>query len=255
MRTLADTHEWSLAYNESESAADNVRAVSAMVLAGEIVDFLNETITGAGKQKIGIQFGAYATFASFFGLAQLQNVDPDFRGVADYASSMAFELFTNSSVTVSADDYPSADEIYVRFLFSNGTATNESEPIAYPLFGSGQEVIGWNDFTAGMDEFAIRSDEKWCNVCGNTEGSCAAYSSDSSSNGDDSSASASSKSDSGNGLSPAVNGVIGAMVTLAVVLGLEALILLVGGFRIVSKKRLASAAAVPVSAGEVKSAA
>lgn len=254
LRTLADTHEWGLAYNESESAAENVRAVSAMVLAGEIVDFLNETITSAGKQKIGVQFGAYATFASFFGLAQLQTVNPDFRGVADYASSMAFELFTNSSVAVTADNYPSADEIYVRFLFSNGTATNESQPIAYPLFGSGQEVIGWNDFTAGMDEFAIRSDENWCNVCGNTDGSCAAYSSDSSNN-EDSSASASSKSDSGNGLSPAVNGVIGAMVTLAVVLGLEALVLLVGGFRIVSKKTLASAAAAPVSAGEMKSAA
>lgn len=254
LHTLADVHEWGLAYNESESVADNTRAVSAMVLAGEIVEFLNQTITGAGKQKVGIQFGAYATFASFFGLADLSTAHPDLRRVVDYASSMTFELFTNASTTVSSADYPSNDEIYVRFLFSNGTASEEAEPTAYPLFGSDQDVISWNDFTAGMDKFAISSTNRWCNVCGNTDGVCAASSSDDSSNG--ASASASSKeSKGGNGLSPVVNGVIGAMVTLAVVLGLEALVLLVGGYRIVSKKALASSASHVSGAGEMKSAA
>ena len=225
-----------------------------MVLAGEIVEFLNATIAGKGKQKIGVQFGAYATFSSFFGLADVQKANPDLRSIVDYASSMTFELFTNASTSVSSSDYPSADEIYVRFLFSNGTASADSEPIAYPLFGGEQNVISWNDFTTGMDEFAIRDTEHWCDVCGNTEGTCAAYASDASNNGDSSACSASSKSAGGNGLSPVVNGVIGAMVTLAVVLGLEALVLLVGCYRIVSKKALASAAAAPVgAAGEMKS--
>ncbi len=35
-------------------------------------------------------------------------------------------------------------------------------------------------------------------------------------------------------------GVIGAMVTLAVILGIEALLMLVAGLRLVSKKRVAS---------------
>lgn len=52
-------------------------------------------------------------------------------------------------------------------------------------------------------------------------------------------------------MSAAVNGVIGAMVTLAVVLGLEALVLLLGGLRVVSKKRLAQGpvGSSPVSVG------
>lgn len=254
LHSLADTHEWGLAYNETESAEDNTRAVSAMVLAGEIVEFLNQTITGDGKQKVGIQFGAYATFASFFGLADLQTAHPDLRNVVDYASSMTFELFTNATTTVSSADYPSADEIYVRFLFSNGTASDDAEPTAYALFGGDQDVISWNDFTAGMDKFAISSTERWCNVCDNTDGVCAAYGSDGSSNGDVSASSSSKESQSGNGLSPVVNGVIGAMVTLAVILGLEALVLLVGGYRIVSKKALASSVS-QVNAGEMKSAA
>jgi len=249
---LADAHEWGLAYNESESATENVRAVSAMVLAGEIVEFLNGTIAGKGKQKIGVQFGAYATFSSFFGLADLQKANPDLRSIVDYASSMTFELFTNASTSVSSSDYPSADDIYVRFLFSNGTASDDSEPTVYPLFGGDQNVISWNDFTDGMDKFAIRDTEHWCDVCGNTDGTCAAFASDASNNGDPSaSSSSSSENASGNGLSPVVNGVIGAMVTLAVVLGLEALVLLVGGYRIVSKKALASAAS-PVGTGEMK---
>lgn len=252
LHSLADAHEWGLAYNESESAADNARAVSAMVLAGEIVEFLNQTITGKGKQKVGIQFGAYATFASFFGLADLSTAHPELRAVVDYASSMTFELFTNASTTVSSADYPAADELYVRFLFSNGTASEDAEPTAYALFGNDHDVISWNDFTAGMNKFAISSTERWCDVCSNTDGACAAYATDDSSNGDASTAS-SSKKESSNGLSPVVNGVIGAMVTLAVVLGLEALVLLVGGYRIVSKKTLASSPVSHVSGGEMKS--
>lgn len=185
---------------------------------------------------MGIQFGAYGSFSSFFGLADLPSVNPDLYGVADYASAMTFELFTNSTVTVSSTSYPSADELYVRFLFHNGTTNSSSEPIAYPLFGTGQEAISWNDFTDNMAKFSIGSTEQWCTACGNTTGTCAAYSPGGSSSS--SSSSSSSGSGSGNGLSPAVNGVIGAMVTLAVVLGLEALIMAVAGLRIVSKKSL-----------------
>jgi hypothetical protein len=231
LRTLADSQQWGLAYN----ASDDMRAIAGKTLAGQIVEFLNGTLTGNGKQKIGVQFGAYATFASFFGLADLPSVNPDFRGVSDYASAMTFEMFTNSSVEVTSTEYPSTDEVYVRFLFHNGTTTENSEPVAYPLFGSGREVLPWKDFTSGMAKFAVSSTEEWCMACGNTTGTCAAYGSA------DSSSTTASTSDhgSGNGLSPVVNGVIGAMVTLAVVLGLEAMVLVVGGFRVVRKKSLA----------------
>lgn len=243
IRTLADAHEWALAYN----ASDDMRAITGKTLAGQIVEFLNGTITGKGKQKIGVQFGAYGTFASFFGLADLPSVNPDLRGVADYASAMTFELFTNGSTSISSTSYPSADELYVRFLFHNSTTNSTNEPVQYPLFGSGMEALSWNDFTDGMNKFAIGNTEKWCTECRNFTGTCAAYAP---SSGGSASSTISSGSGSGNGLSPAVNGVIGAMVTLAVILGVEALILLVGGMRVVSKKRLQSpASSVSETAG------
>ena len=235
LRTLADSHEWGLAYNSS----DDMRAMVGKTLAAEAVQFLNATITGKGKQKIGIQFGAYASFLSFFGLAELPVANPDFMAVVDYASAMTFELFTNASTTVSSTSYPSNDDIYVRFLFHNGTTSNISVPANYPLFGSGQEAIGWNDFATGMNKFAVGTTEEWCTSCGNSTGSCAAFAS-SSSTGSNSTTAGETLKKSGNGLSPVVNGVIGAMVTLAVVLGLEALALAVFGLRVVSKKSLAA---------------
>ncbi|KAI4718165.1 phosphoglycerate mutase-like protein [Aureobasidium sp. EXF-10727] len=235
IQTLADTHEWGVAYNESESIADNVRGISAMVLAGQILDFLNGTLSTNGKQKIAIQFGAYATFSSFFGFADLPQVNPDFRGIATYASSMVFELFTNSSDTASDR---STSDAYVRFLFSNGTASTNKAPSAYPLFGSQQEALSWQDFAASMQKFAVSSTDQWCNVCGNSEGVCAASKTNSSSGSSTTAPSVYANAQAGNGLSPAVNGVIGAMVTLAVVLGLETIIVLLGGWRIVPKRRL-----------------
>ncbi|KAK7529364.1 histidine phosphatase superfamily [Phyllosticta citricarpa] len=228
LRTLADKHEWGLAYN----ASDDFRAMAGMQLAGEIVSYLDRTITGKGASKFGIQFGAYATFMSFFGLAQLPAANSDFRAVVDYASSMVFELFTPSD-DVSSSVFPSSEDLYVRFLFHNGTATNASEPVAYPLFGRSNTTISWSDFKTEMNKFAVSTTEQWCTKCGNTTGACAAYA-DSSSSGS-SGASSKSSSGGGNGISTAVGGVIGAMVTLAVVLGLEALIMLVAGLRLVRK--------------------
>lgn len=87
-----------------------------------------------------------------------------------------------------------------------------------------------------MNKFAIGDQATWCEKCGNSTGVCAPTATTSSA-GSTNTASP-SQSPSG-GMSRAVAGVIGAMVTLAVIAGVEALIMLVGGLRLVSKKRLA----------------
>lgn len=234
LRTLADQHEWNLAYN----ASSPVRSIAGATLAAQIAQFLNTTITGKGKSKIGIQFGNYATFASYYGLAGLQNVNPDFYGVTDYASAMAFELVTNATVSASAP-IPDTSDISVRFIFHNGTTSDISPPVAYPLFGSDSLEMPWTTFLENMNNISVGTTEQWCTVCQNTTGTCAAYASASNSSSSSSGSGAGTTQDGkSNGLSPAVNGVIGAMVTLAVVLGLEALVLLVGGLRVVRKNRI-----------------
>ncbi|PKX96465.1 histidine phosphatase family protein [Aspergillus novofumigatus IBT 16806] len=225
---LANVEQYNLAYNASEP----IRAVAGSTLAGEMLQGLNETITSKGKSKLNIQFGSYGTFLSYFGLAQLPAATVNFTGIPDYASSMAWELVTNST----SDEFPSASEISVRFIFHNGTISSSSAPAEYPLHGQSSATIPWSDFVAQTEKIAITNDEQWCKACGNTDGACAAYTV--SSTGSDSST-AGSKSSEG-GLSRPVAGVIGAMVTLAVILGLEAVFLLFGGFRITKKRNAVS---------------
>ncbi|KAK3167753.1 hypothetical protein OEA41_010882 [Lepraria neglecta] len=229
IRTLADTHEYNLAYN----ASDPIRAMTGATLAAQIVQALNTTVAGAGKKPINIQFGAYGGFQSFFGLANLTQANPDFYGVPDYASTMTFELFTNAAPS----PFPAPEDLGVRFLFHNGTTGNNSVPVAYPLFGQSNTTLSWSDFVSGMNKFAVGSQSAWCEACGNSTGVCASPTTSASG----SSTSGGSGSSSG-GISKTVAGVIGAMVTLAVILGVEATIMLIAGLRVVRKNRLTAGA-------------
>ncbi|KAF5552728.1 acid phosphatase [Fusarium phyllophilum] len=229
---LASIHEWNLAYNSSEP----VRAIAGSVLAGQIIEALEPLADGKKGPKVNIQFGAYAAFMSFFGLAGLDKVSSDFKGVVDYASSMAFELVTNAT-------NPTADDVSVRFYFANGTAA-QNTPKMFPLFGKDETTISWKDFKTGMSDFAIEDTKHWCKLCGNNDGTCASNSDD------DSTSSQSSSGGSGNGVSKPVAGVIGALVTLVVILGVQAAFILLGGLRLVKKSTLAAAGAS--QAGAVK---
>lgn len=167
---------------------------------------------------------------AFFGLAQLPAASNDFYGICDYASSMAFELVTNVTD-------PAPEDVSVRFYFANGTsADNELTPFA--LFGQDEVMLSWKEFADGMAEFAIEDTDHWCEVCGNTDGACG--SSESGGSDDGGASTESDKSGSG-GISKAVAGVIGALVALVVVLGLEAAVMLIGGLRLVKKSTLAQA--------------
>ncbi|KAI1214084.1 phosphoglycerate mutase-like protein [Annulohypoxylon truncatum] len=236
LRTLADNHEWNLAYNSS----DPIRAIAGATLAAQILQQLNATLTEKGSTPVSIQFGAYASFMSFFGLAQLQKVSVDFTGVVDYASSIVFELVTNATGASSAN-YPSADDVSVRFYMANGTAAIH-EPQVYPLFGQSETTIPWTTFADEMGKIAIGDTQSWCAACGNTTGICATAASSSGSGSDGSGADASS-SKSGNGVTLPVAGVIGALVTLVVILGVEGLVYALAGLKLVKKSTLAAAAA------------
>jgi hypothetical protein len=204
-----------------------MRAVGGMQLAGEVLKYMEDIISSKGAKKMGVQFGAYATFLSFFGLADLPKVSNDFTGIVDYASSMSIELFTNADVS---SGFPATNDLQVRFLFHNGTASNTSQPAVYPLFGGSSNTVSWNDFQNNLNKFAIKTTEQWCNKCGNSTGSCAAYA--------PSSSGVAKQSARNGGMSPAIGGVIGALVTLAVILGSLAAFMMVGGFRLVSERAL-----------------
>lgn len=226
---LANIHQFSLAYDKSEP----IRAVGGSTLAGEVLAALKETIESRGaKTKLNVQFGAYASFLSFFGLAKLPAVNGDFAGIPDYASAMAFELVTNSS----SSSFPDESEISVRFLFNNGTATSDNEPEEYPLFDQESTLLPWSEFASQMEGISFSSQKEWCKACGSATPECSAE--------DNGSQSSNSKNGSGNGISAVVAGVIGALVTLGVVLGVQALAFVFGGFKLARKAASSSTTTV-----------
>ncbi|KAJ5908696.1 hypothetical protein N7495_001378 [Penicillium taxi] len=222
--SLAGVHEYNLAYN----ASDKVRAIAGAVLSGQMWTNLNANIASNGtKNKLNVQFGSYGTFFSWVGLMQLPAAFTNFTSIPDYASSMVLELVTNATGTT----FPSSNDINVRFSFRNGSMGSSDELTVYPLFNQSSTSLPWSNFTALTKEVAVLSTSDWCNQCGNTDGSCATTSSAISTS--------SSKSSSSGGMPLAVAGVIGAMVTLAILVGLEALIFLVCGLRVAKRSKAA----------------
>jgi prostatic aicd phosphatase len=210
LRTLADSAEFGYNYNVSQP----LRSIGAQTLGGAVLTQLNKTITSKGKLKISVL------------AANLTSVSGDFYGLADYASTMAFELFS-ADTTVFPNDPNS--ELRVRFLFRNSTSGTLK---AFPLFGSGQDSLSWADFVTQMQRRAITTAAQWCGMCQSALPFCASYVS---------SPAPTTSSGSGGGMSNAVAGVIGAMVTLGVIaiVGALAFVLL--------RKRRGTAAAAPVA--------
>ncbi|OJJ44330.1 hypothetical protein ASPZODRAFT_135147 [Penicilliopsis zonata CBS 506.65] len=226
LRLLASIHEFDLAYNSSEQ----IRAVAGAILAGEVLSALNETVTSDSSSKLHVQFGAYGTFLSYFGLTELPFADSDFYGLPDYASSMVWELVTNST----DESFPATSEISVRFLFHNGTLDGSIDPVAFPLFGQSSTLLSWSDFVNYTKNFAILSQDQWCQECGNTTGICA--NTVTTPDGKSDSSASTSTSHRRNPLSLSVAGVIGAMVTLGLIASFGALSLLFNKLRLSSKQ-------------------
>ncbi|EPS44737.1 hypothetical protein H072_1248 [Dactylellina haptotyla CBS 200.50] len=219
LRTLADKQQWGFAYNESVP----VRAIAGSAFAGDVLIHFEDVIQSKGsKPKVGVQFNAYGTFISFFGLAQLPAADSNFYGLPDYGSTMAFELFTYEAV----ESFPDVKDINVRFLFHNGSTVDGGELIAYPLFGKMETEMPWTTFADEMKGFAVATTDHWCWVCGIDGGICPVY------NGTIEPLTHKTH----HGLSGAVSGVVGALVTLFVVLVIEGLVVAIAGLAIVKKK-------------------
>jgi hypothetical protein len=180
---------------------------------------------------------------SFFGLAGLPAASPNFYGIVDYASAFVLELVSNATVPSGSGHWDPSD-VSVRFLFVNGTVGPDNQLAEYPLFGQIETLLSWNTFTNSINSFAVGNTTAWCQVCGNSTGICAPGDSSSPSPAGNGSASGSSSSDDSgdSGVSRPVAGVIGALVTLVVILGLEALVMGVGGLRLVKKRTAADKA-------------
>ncbi|CAK7233813.1 hypothetical protein SCUCBS95973_008723 [Sporothrix curviconia] len=232
---------------------DMVRAVAGRMLAQEVVTLFKDNMLNAGtNNKLNLLFGSFVPMMSFFALSGLMNGSSAdaFDTIPGYGASMAFELYsmTDSDVLVgNSTVYPSQDLLYVRFLYSPDDSTSTSLT-QYNLFDTvdhpATTSMTFGEFASAMQAIGIESVAAWCSMCDGVSVFCAGElanvgnaGGDGSTNGDGSGSSSdnnndsSSSSNKSSGMAPAVAGVIGALVTLAVI-GLTILaVMLWGGLR------------------------
>ncbi|KAI1758846.1 histidine phosphatase superfamily [Hypoxylon sp. FL1150] len=236
LRTYANIQQFDLNGNLSASGlqeGDMIRAISGRTLAAKVVAQLSAHINSAGTQeKMTLMFGSFEPFLAFFALSDLANTGSSgsFQTIPLPGAAMAFELFSTNG-----DDstFPEQNELWVRFLFRNGT-DSDAPMTEYPLFGRGNSEtrMRWSDFVDEMDKFSIREVSEWCDMCSSVALFCSALVHDSDSSSSSSSTGSTSSTSSDVSLSPAVAGVIGAIITLGVI-GLAATTAFVfGGLRI-----------------------
>ncbi|KAI9761232.1 MAG: hypothetical protein M4579_001152 [Chaenotheca gracillima] len=240
LRNLASQQAWALNGNLTVSGAapgDRIQAVGGSTLAGKILGLLvNNVASKASTEKLNLLFGTYEPVMSFFALTRLANPDngADFYGIPEPGSSMAFQLFDIGNNT---KDYPLEEDLWVRFLFRNGTA-NGTELTPFPMFGRGhsQTDMMWTDFKTEMEAIMIYDVGTWCDACQSEAVFCAAYGSNDT-YWSNQTLSATPKTSSG--MAPVVAGVIGAVVTLAIIMLALAVAMLLGGvrFRRITTKR------------------
>ncbi|KAL9053775.1 MAG: hypothetical protein Q9162_004573 [Coniocarpon cinnabarinum] len=215
LRAYSNLWQWGYwGYPQNTSISTVAGQTFAQAILRRMVNLLQEY----GQQgQLNLFFGEFPAMLSFAALAQLPSASQDFYGMPNYASAMAFELFSpNMTSLTNVDNY---DGLRVRFLYINGTDTIDNlmpqQFTIYPLFGSGVTDMDFGDFANAMNGFAMNDPGDWCTACGSWDVApfCMAYNTTCINAIND-------KGSNANGfhgqLSPSLAGAIGAVVTLAV---------------------------------------
>ncbi|KAI1087608.1 phosphoglycerate mutase-like protein [Rostrohypoxylon terebratum] len=236
LRSLASVQQFDLNGNLSASGTsegDMIRAIAGRTLAARAVAQLSAHIhSGGTANKMSLLFGSFEPLLAFFALSNLSTTTSSglFRQIPLPGSAMVFELFSTTDDTTT---YPSEAELYVRFLYRNGTDA-QAPLMEYPLFGRGNSEtrMRWADFQDSVAEFSIQDISQWCSLCGSVTLFCNALTEDSGTTGSGTVGSVGAGAGATASVSPAVAGVIGALTTVAVLLvaGLAAFVF--GGLRI-----------------------
>ncbi|KAK2792762.1 hypothetical protein FQN52_002824 [Onygenales sp. PD_12] len=205
---------------------EHILAVAGRTLAKHIDEtFETNYRTNGAMKKLSLLFGSFEPMVAFSALSNLaSDRQTNFYDLPDQGASMVFELFSFESDD--SIEYPTTStDMMVRFFLRNGTnVTDVATPlVSYPLFGRGpgQTGIPYDEFRQEMAKISMPVSD-WCLSCGSSSVFCDAYL-------------PLVHSPVGTGrskLSPAVAGVIGAVIGLVAVGLILSAIALIFGFRV-----------------------
>lgn len=219
--------------NTSASGTDtDNQAISGKTLAAVILGQFQRLIidkNGGGdttdmSYPLTFFFGEQDPIMSLISLIMADFRDNNFRSIPPFGSAMVFELFSTGSST----SFPIAeDDLWVRFYFHNGTDVEDNQLIAFPIFGNGpsRTDMPWAEFQDMFSRIMMSTLSEWCTTCSSPSLFCWGV--------DKSNITLLLPAKSQHyKVTPAVAGVIGAIVTLVVAGLLFALAMLLGGVRL-----------------------
>ncbi|KAF3318166.1 hypothetical protein TWF173_008901 [Orbilia oligospora] len=227
----------------SGDLTEDLRDVGGRLMAGKIARTFREQLASPGGRpnKFNFVLGGYDIMLSFFAIANLPSRSPDFFGLPDLGSSMVFELYTDDE-TVGTDHIVDQQSIKVAFGFRNGTTVDDTLTY-WPLFDQddGEFSMPYQEFFAKLDEVAVRSVGQWCSVCSAKLDFCqgtgpANPPTGSNTDGENDEQGSTQR----HGMAPAVAGVIGAIIMLAIVGIVAALAFFVFGVGVRRERRRSS---------------
>lgn len=212
---------------------DPIKSIAGRGMATQILrTFYNAIQTKGQTNKLNLWFGDFAPMVSFAALAGLPGNQRDiFWNVPAFASSFVFELVAMLPNNASGTVFPNSTDLFVKFYYQNGTDPY-SQLIQYPLFGNSPSaaMVSYGEFVAAVSKFSLSGVGEWCRTCQKGASQsifCPAYTNNNNNL---------TLNSSRRGLSPAIAGVIGAIVTLAVAAMLFSLVMLIGGIRFHKKE-------------------
>lgn len=190
LRWLADSQQFAIlgnvsaknTYNDASlevASSGSISTIAGATLAAKVLDVFVAHISSEGDEgKVNLLVGEFEAFLSFFALVGLAGGNAaqyaNFEGMPEFGSIMGFELFSDTDDDDDGvdDGFPDQDELWIRFLFRNGTdqstfETSEGSGLgglqAYPIFGRGpsETDIQWLDFVSLMLGIAVADPGDW----------------------------------------------------------------------------------------------
>ncbi|KAH7095627.1 histidine phosphatase superfamily [Paraphoma chrysanthemicola] len=234
VRDLADEVGWNVYGNTSTSATDaDNQAIAGKTLAASIlgafqllvVDKLNPGRKDDLSYPLNLYFGEQEPFVALISLMMADYRDTRFRSIPPFGSAMIFELFSTGT---SADFPTNQEDLWVRFYFHNGTSYINNQLMAFPIFGNGPSRMDmpWSEFQDLFSRIMMSTLSDWCETCASPSLFCWGV--------DENNISLvlPASRQKHYPVSPAVSGVIGAIVTLVVAGLIFGLAMLLGGVRL-----------------------
>jgi hypothetical protein len=234
LRYYADESAWYFWGNTSASSSDNdIRAMAGRTLAALILGQFQSIFSNAGSttngnsQPLTLLFGDQEPLISLISLLMLDHRNPNFRSIPPFASAIVFELFS-----IAGDGaFPTNPEnLWINFHFHNGSTGFDGDLRSYPIFGHGSSGtdMPWLEFENMMSRIMTNDLLDWCTQCASSALFCWGVDGSAATGGELSRHS----NHKGSKISPAVGGIIGAVVTLAVAGLVFAAAMLLGGLRV-----------------------